>query len=918
MIVSSQLFEAYLECSTKCWLRSRAEPAAGNVYAEWARAQNEAYRQDALKKLLADLPEGDRAMGPPISKNSKDATWRIAIHVRLRTNELESCLHAVERIASEGRGSTTQLIPYRFEFANKLTRQHKLLVAFDTLLSEAAGRAVTLGKIMHGDSGATLKVKTPALVSEVRRRVKDIKALLAGNSPPELVLNRHCSQCEFQARCRRHGIEKDELSLLSGMSEKERKKLHAKGIFTVTQLSYTFRPRRRRRESSGKQQKHYHSLRALAIREKKIHAVGIPDPKLNGTPVHLDVEGLPDYDFYYLIGVRVGTGKGAVQHALWADRADEESAIWNDFLGIVSEIPNPVLIHYGSYETIFLKRMRERHGGPSDGSAAAIAIENATNLLSFVYAQIYFPTFSNGLKEIAQHLGLRRSDSPASGLEAIVWRHRWETFKDPAVKQALLDYNRHDCEALELVADRLVELHRTAPSEGNSSQTGVVLASELKWQSPYGFKRNTFAFPELETINKAAYWDYQRERVYVKSQIASKRDRPRRPMLQGALTPNATIECPPPSSCPTCKSKIVHGHGKNRSKTVIDLRFMRYGIKRWITRYIAHRYRCPLCRSTFYPLERSWTRKRYGSDLKAYAMYLNIELRLPQDRIDSSMSKLFGLRLPRGATHKFKAAAADSYRRAYDELVKRLCGGRVLHVDETGVSVKGTVGYVWVLTSMEEVAYFYTPTREGDTIQALLKDFSGVLVSDFYAAYDSIECPQQKCLIHFIRDLNDALLKQPYDEDIRRLAKDFAGLVTPMVETVDRRGLRKRFLSKHQICVNRFYKRLADGFGASEVAGKLIERLQKNRNKMFTFLDFDDVPWNNNNAEHAVKAFATLRRVIEGPTTEKGLRDILVLLSLCETCKYKNVDFLDFLRSGSRDVFDFAISRPKRRLQQEN
>ena len=189
-------------------------------------------------------------MGPPISKNSKDATWRIAIDVRLRTNELESRLHAVERIASEGRGSTTQFIPYRFEFANKLTKQHKLLVAFDTLLlSEAVGRAVTLGKIMHGDSRATLKVKTPALASEVRKRIKDITALLAGNSPPNLVLNRHCSQCEFQARCRRQGMEKDELSLLSGMSEKERKKLHAKGIFTVTQLSYTFRPRRRHRES---------------------------------------------------------------------------------------------------------------------------------------------------------------------------------------------------------------------------------------------------------------------------------------------------------------------------------------------------------------------------------------------------------------------------------------------------------------------------------------------------------------------------------------------------------------------------------------------------------------------------------------------------------------------------------------------
>jgi hypothetical protein len=76
---------------------------------------------------------------------------------------------------------------------------------------------------------------------------------------------------------------------------------------------------------------------------------------------------------------------------------------------------------------------------------------------------------------------------------------------------------------------------------------------------------------------------------------------------------------------------------------------------------------------------------------------------------------------------------------------------------------------------------------------------------------------------------------------------------------------------------------------------------------MFTFLDFDDVPWNNNNAEHAVKAFASVRRVIEGPTTEKGLRDILVLLSICETCEYRNVDFLE--RSGSKDIDSFAVNK---------
>jgi hypothetical protein len=88
-----------------------------------------------------------------------------------------------------------------------------------------------------------------------------------------------------------------------------------KGIFTVTQLSYRFRPRRRHRESRGKQEKHHHSLRALAIRENKIHAVGIPDLKLNGTLVFMDVEGLPDRNSYYLIGIRLQAAEGSVQHS---------------------------------------------------------------------------------------------------------------------------------------------------------------------------------------------------------------------------------------------------------------------------------------------------------------------------------------------------------------------------------------------------------------------------------------------------------------------------------------------------------------------------------------------------------------------------------------------------------------------------
>ena len=148
MIVNSHLFEAFLECSTKCWLRSRAEPTAGNIYAEWARAQSKTYCEGGLKRLPAMFPENDRAIAPPISQYARDVTWRFASDVRVGMNNLDLHLQAVERLPAAGRGRSFQFVPYRFQFANKLTKNDKLSLAFDAyVLSEAVGREVNLGKI---------------------------------------------------------------------------------------------------------------------------------------------------------------------------------------------------------------------------------------------------------------------------------------------------------------------------------------------------------------------------------------------------------------------------------------------------------------------------------------------------------------------------------------------------------------------------------------------------------------------------------------------------------------------------------------------------------------------------------------------------------------------------------------------------
>jgi len=949
MKITPLLFYSYLKCPTKCWLHGAGEQTPSTSYSEWLQSQDASYRTTATSRLRADTPPEVCTVDPP-ADTLKTAQWQLALDVTVaselrssRGNEaqtspppasthdsknndqslltsaatiIESRLHAVERVPSEGRGKVARFVPVRFIFRNKLTKDDRLQLAFDALvLSQVLGREVSLGKIIHGDDHATLKVKTPALAGEVRKHLDKIAALLSSAAPPDLVLNRHCAECEFQARCRKIAIEKDDLSLLSSMSAKERQKLRSKGIFTVTQLSYTFRPRRRPKRQRDKREKYHHSLKALAIREQKIHIAGSPELKIEGTPVYLDVEGLPDRDFYYLIGLRIGHGESAVQHSLWADTVADEGKIWRDFLGILETVERPVLIHYGSYETIFSKQMAERHGSPPAESVAAKAIGSAINLVSVMFATIYFPTYSNSLKEIARHLNFEWSEADASGTGSIAWRQDWEKSRSAFLMQRLITYNAEDSMALARLNLRLGDL--LANGGKSNCSADVVHADSLPRSSPCTFKKNQFQFAEFDQINQAAYWDYQREKVLVKSSERLKRIA-RTTRTKNRLKPraNKSVDWPGPATCPKCGALKIYKN-QTASKTVIDVRFGSASVRKWVTKYRFHYFRCPTCRAVFHNSERAWGGQKFGPNLRAFCVYQNIELRLPQHQVAAFLNLVLGFQLSSTMVNKFKESAAAFYQATHEAMLQSIVSGPLVHADETKVNLGGQDGYVWVFTNLEKAVYLYSPSREGELAQRVLKDFDGVLVSDFYAAYDSLNCAQQKCLIHLIRDLNDDVFKEPFNTEFKELVGEVAALLKPMIETIDRFGLKTRFLRKHKAEVDQFFRWLTRREYRSETALKCKQRLEKNHETLFTFLDHDDIPWNNNNAEHAVKAFALLRRDFDGLSTEKGIKEYLILLSVCQTCKYMGVDFLDFLRSGEKDIHAFAESRRKRKRRSQ-
>ena len=302
-----------------------------------------------------------------------------------------------------------------------------------------------------------------------------------------------------------------------------------------------------------------------------------------------------------------------------------------------------------------------------------------------------------------------------------------------------------------------------------------------------------------------------------------------------------------------------------------------------------------------------------GWNAVAYIVYNTVGLRIPQRTVQRNLNRIFGCALPRSSLNHFKYTAAEFYSVTRQKILERILQGDLIHADETAANIKGHAAYVWVLTNLRDVVYILAETREAEFVRQLLRGFKGVLVSDFYAAYDGIDCEQQKCLIHLMRDLNDEMLNNPFDDEMKSIGVRFAALLKPIVETIDRRGLKKHFLQKHQKDVDRFYRFLELSAFKSESASRCKQRFEKNRKKLFVFLHHDGVPWNNNNAEHAIKAFARLRHVISGTSTKKGIEEYLILLSVAETCEYREVDFLTFLRSGETDVVRFQANGAKGR-----
>jgi len=506
--------------------------------------------------------------------------------------------------------------------------------------------------------------------------------------PPPIVLNKHCPLCPFQRSCLAQAEQEDNLSLLDGVTARVMRQYERKGIFTVKQLSYLFKPRKpKKRSRKPPPVTHKVELQSLAIREHKIYLQELPTLSRQPVELFVDMEGVPDRGFYYLIGLLVCQGGVPEHYSFWANTDQDERHMWQQFVEKIAQYPEVPIYHYGSYEPRAIAQLAKRY----DTDAESVT-KRLVNVNRHIYGKVYFPVRSNGLKDIGHFLGATWTSPQASGLQSLVWRHQWEINQDTHYKEILMTYNREDCQILKLLVDELSKIQYSA-----NTLSDIDFANQPK---QYITETSKEVHSQFEAILKFATTKYEKSKIsFSQGQVSRQNSRGGARPSKSKPKPNKCIKVLQRNICPNCGCRLISLIGRERTKIIIDFVLSRLGIRKVITKYVGYMEYCNECKTKYVPPKILEFQKNqfYGHGFKSWVIYQRVGLRVPYDSIVESAKEQFNETISSTRITYFMMNFAKYYENTEKLITKRLLESPFIHADETKFNIRGVNWYVWIL-----------------------------------------------------------------------------------------------------------------------------------------------------------------------------------------------------------------------------
>ena len=347
-------------------------------------------------------------------------------------------------------------------------------------------------------------------------------------------------------------------------------------------------------------------------------------------------------------------------------------------------------------------------------------------------------------------------------------------------------------------------------------------------------------------------------------------------------------------SCPD-RGTHLSGGWTHRTREVIDLPVMPVQV----TEHVFITRTCPVCERRQRPSAELGGvvlgHRRLGVNLLSLIVTLREEGRLPIRSIQWYLRTVHQLRLSVGAIVGAIHRTAQKAKPVVAGIVNRIRASPVVHADETGWREDGVNGYIWTFSTPTERCFLRRGRGKEVVDEVLGESFAGVLVSDFYAAYNHYDGLKQRCWAHLLRDIHDLVALYPKNAQLARWAGAIHQLYVEANAFTHLKALQRRAF---QVALEQKLLAICRPFldDPSAIQARLCRRIERFIKELFVFVAEPQTPPDNNAAERSLRHLVISRKVSGGTRSAQGTESKMTLASLFGTWRAQHLNPLTACR----------------------
>jgi len=310
------------------------------------------------------------------------------------------------------------------------------------------------------------------------------------------------------------------------------------------------------------------------------------------------------------------------------------------------------------------------------------------------------------------------------------------------------------------------------------------------------------------------------------------------------------------------------------------------------TEYEIERAYCDKCKKLVEPVvPNALPNTPFGLELALYTVFLSM-LGITLSKIRSILSHDYSLKISKGTIANMLEKTANFLGEDYEKLREELLKQRDVFADETSHPIHGKNGWLWTFIS-EKVAYLTVQKSRGQKVaEKILKEYTGILHSDFWSAYNKLGCDKQKCLAHLSREFRHLRGKTRS----RELKKYCSSLLRLLGYAKKENRHSKEF---REFCEKRLHA-IIDGDYLDGDCQRLNKRLRRHAEEIFLFAE-KETEITNNHAERSLRPMVIKRKNTYGSYSIEGAQAHAMLASFYQTSQLQNQNFEEYMKGLIQD-----------------